>query len=119
MHCHRIHLVWRKLGSYLDKQAFFLIRPIVRYVPVKVILAKQLSLSRKTFVGECAFAVVAMDAFDVPNAVQNFQQEFIRDGELASRALLNHVTNLALHPADRTRTSVQFPRPLATVCTFM
>lgn len=48
-------------------------RPIVSYVPVKVILTKQLSLSRKAFVGECAFAVVAMDAFDVPNSVQNFQ----------------------------------------------
>ena len=96
-----------------------MIRPIVSYVPVKVILTKQLSLSRKTFVSECAFAVVAMDAFDVPNSVQNFQQEFIRDGKLASRALLSHVTNLALHPADRTRSPVQFPRPLATVCTFM
>lgn len=96
-----------------------MIRPIVSYVPVKVILTKQLSLSRKTFVGECAFAVVAMDAFDVPNSVQNFQQEFIGDGELASRALLNHVTNLALHPADRMRSPVQFPRPVATVCTFM
>ena len=96
-----------------------MIRPIVSYVPVKVILTKQLSLSRKAFVGECAFAVVAMDAFDVPNSVQNFQQEFIGDGQFASRALLNHVTNLALHPADRTRSPLLFPSRLVAVCTFM
>lgn len=36
----------------------------------------------------------------MPHSVQHFEEEFIRYGQLAARALLNHVANLPLHPAN-------------------
>ena len=82
-------------------------------LPVKVVLTKQLSFSGKTLVRECAFAVMAVYTFDVPQSIQNLEQEFVRNGQLASCALLNHTANLRLHP-DNCGSSLaySFLRPL-------
>lgn len=47
--------------------------PIASRLPVKVVLTKQLSFSRETLVCQCAFAVMTLDAFDVPDAIQNLE----------------------------------------------
>ena len=67
-------------------------------LPVKVVLTKQLPFSGEALVGECAFAVMTVDTFNMPYSIQNFEQEFVRNRQLASCALLDHVANLRLHP---------------------
>lgn len=81
-------------------------------LPVKVVLTEQLSLSGKTLVRECAFAVVTADAFYVPHSIQNLEQEFVRNRQFTSRALLDHAANLRLHPDNSIRRQ---PTQLASV----
>ena len=55
--------------------------------PEEVRLAVESPVSRKTLLGQIAFALAARHALDVPGPVQNFEQEPVQDGLVAPRAV--------------------------------
>lgn len=58
--------------------------------PEEIVPTEELALSAEALVGEIASAVVASHTFGVPRALQDVEQELVKDGLSAARALDDH-----------------------------
>lgn len=59
-------------------------------LPEEVIFAVELALAREALLREVGLALAALNAFDVPRAVQDVQQKAVEDGPLAAGTVHHH-----------------------------
>lgn len=59
-------------------------------LPEEVIFAVELALAREALLREVGLALAALNAFDVPRAVQYVQQKAVEDGPLATGTVHHH-----------------------------
>lgn len=59
-------------------------------LPEEVIFAIELALAREALLREVGLALAALNAFDVPRAVQHVQQKAVEDGPLATGTVHHH-----------------------------
>ena len=60
------------------------------FLPEEVIFAVELALAREALLREVGLTLAALNAFDVPRAVQHVQQKAVEDGPLAASTVHHH-----------------------------